>query len=266
VIFDKKSSFVTFAFTDENGYYYVQTPEGSDLIITGMQCGVPGIEFSLGVVNSDKVFDFNIEGSPIKLQLNGIYNHVGIMANKAFAGITSGFGMSEYYKINNDSMGTSIPVNQCLSTMYLYDLDDLPLVKQSDGFDASDPFIIIENYPAVIETQSFIYVYDNMDKIEVFDAQPAFFNENGIYYIANNGFNSGVFIKFAKTGTDKYEGDIAYLTFTNGELQLFESDPADALEFEIYNNNSSEISGYFDGTLTIDNIKTNINGYFKVQK
>jgi hypothetical protein len=266
LIDDKKTSFVTFAFTDENGNYFVQMPKGSDLTITGMNCGELGNELSLGIVNSDKIFDFIIEGSPLFFHLYGILNNEGMMANKAFAGISSGFGMSEYHKISNDSMGTSIPVSKCLSTMFLYDLDDLPIVRQSSGFDASDPFVNIANYPAVFETQSYIFVYDNQDKIELFDAQPVFFNENGIYYISNNGFKSSIFIKFAKTGQDKYEGDIAYLEFINSEFQIFESDTSGALVFEIFNDNSSEISGSFTGTLTIDNIKTNVNGYFKIQK
>jgi len=262
---DKNSGFFTFAFTDEKGEYFIQVPEGSDIVMSITNCFEPGFEYQLGFINADKVFNVAIDDQPVNIQINSVLNHNGQPANNAFAEIKSGIFISEYYKIKNDSTGQNIQTGDCNPQMILYVLDDLPLVRQSAQIDLTQNFNT-SDYHAKFETQSYLYLYDNMGQIEKFDAQPLFYIEDGIYYLMNNSFEMGIFLKFGKTGQDKYEGDIAFVSLTNQELQVFESDPSDPVKLEITTNNSNEIGGSFTGKVTINNLKTDITGYFKIQK
>ena len=163
-------------------------------------------------------------------------------------------------------MGQVISTNSCNPHMILYDLDNLPIVKQSNIIDISNPIFNSQDHPAKYETQSYYYIIDDNNNLDIFDAQPTFFEEAGIYYLSNNSNLINVFMKFAKTGQNKYEGALAYVKFSNSVVQYFESDPSDTLELEIMSDNSSELSGSFTGTLTIESNKTNISGYFKIQR
>lgn len=263
---DNNASFSTIVITDQNGQYSVQVPKNLEIKCFGSNCGITESEHNLGLINNDKVFDFIINSSSETININNIYEQNGNIVNNGFAGIISDFGITEYYRIKNDSMGQVISTNSCNPHMILYDLDNLPIVKQSNIIDISNPIFNSQDHPAKYETQSYYYIIDDNNNLDIFDAQPTFFEEAGIYYLSNNSNSINVFMKFAKTGQNKYEGALAYVKFNNSVVQYFESDPSDTLELEIISDNSSELSGSFTGTLTIESNKTNISGYFKIQR
>lgn len=263
---DINASFSTVTITDQNGEYSVQVPINSEITCFDSHCGLIQNEHNLGLINSDRVFNLTISNSAEKININNIFKQNGSIVNNGFAGIISDFDITAYYRIKNDSMVQVISTNRCNPKMLFYDLDNLPIVKQSDIIDVSNPGFNSHDFPVKYETQSYFYITDNTNTLDIFDAKPMFIEDAGIYYLSNNSNSLNVFLKFTKTGQSQYEGDLAYIKFSDSVVQFFESDPSDTLQIEIISDNSTELSCSFTGTLTIESVKRNINGYFKIQK